>query len=80
MQAGGCSRIHLHAMHRFWEGWLKWSVEAGIDYFVGGKIPAWLDLLGLKVVAGEGHPRSSTAGLIGQHSGLRPYTSWRPHC
>ena len=39
----------------FWRGWLKWSAEAGIDYFIGRKIPAWLDSLGLRGVAGEGH-------------------------
>lgn len=43
------------SMKMFWQGWLKWSVEAGIDYFVGGKVPAWLDSLGLEDVAGEGH-------------------------
>jgi hypothetical protein len=42
-------------MHTFWQGWLKWSIEAGIDYFVGRKIPAKLDSLGLENVAGEGH-------------------------
>ena len=43
------------SMHNFWQGWLKWSAESGIDYFIGRKIPAWLDSLGLNDVAGEGH-------------------------
>ena len=43
------------SMLTFWQGWLKWSVESGIDYFIGRKIPAWLDSLGLNDVAGEGH-------------------------
>ena len=50
-----CTVAEPDSMHRFWEGWLRWSVEAGIDYFVGRKIPVWLDSLGLEDVAGEGH-------------------------
>ena len=41
-----CTVAEPDLMHRFWEGWLRWSVEAGIDYFVGRKIPVWLDSLG----------------------------------
>ena len=67
-------------MLRFWQGWLRWSVEAGIDYHIGRKIPAWLDSLGLTDVAGEGTPRSSTAVPIGQPTGLRPCRSWPLHC
>jgi hypothetical protein len=43
------------SIHAFWQGWLAWSVDAGIDYFIGRKIPAWLDSLGLNSIAGEGH-------------------------
>jgi SAM-dependent methyltransferase len=43
------------SMRIFWQRWVKWSVEAGIDYSIGRKIPAWLDSLGLEDVAGEGH-------------------------
>jgi SAM-dependent methyltransferase len=50
-----CTVTEPEAMRTFWQGWLKWSVEAGIDYFIGRKIPAWLDSLGLVEVAGEGH-------------------------
>jgi SAM-dependent methyltransferase len=50
-----CTVAEPDSMHTLWEGWLKWSVEAGIDYFIGRKIPAWLDSLGLQHVAGEGH-------------------------
>jgi len=57
-----CTVAEPDSMHRFWEGWLKWSVEAGIDYFVGRKIPAWLDLLGLEDVAGEGHTAQFNGG------------------
>jgi SAM-dependent methyltransferase len=50
-----CTVAEPDTMRAFWQGWLKWSKEAGIDYFIGRKIPAWLDSLGLEQVAGEGH-------------------------
>jgi SAM-dependent methyltransferase len=50
-----CTVTDPETIRRFWQGWLKWSAEAGIDYFIGRKIPAWLDLAGLESVAGEGH-------------------------
>jgi SAM-dependent methyltransferase len=50
-----CTATEPLAMHTFWQAWLKWSVEAGIDFFMGRKIPAWLDSLGLEGIAGEGH-------------------------
>jgi SAM-dependent methyltransferase len=43
------------SMRAFWQGWMKWSVSAGIDFLIGRKIPSWLDSLGLQDVAGEGH-------------------------
>jgi SAM-dependent methyltransferase len=57
-----CTVVEPDSMRSFWEGWLKWSVEAGIDYFIGRKIPAWLDSLGLKDVAGEGHTAQFNGG------------------
>ncbi len=50
------------SMRTFWEGWLKWSAEAGIHYFIGREIPAWLDSLGLEHVAGEGHTAHFNGG------------------
>jgi SAM-dependent methyltransferase len=50
-----CTVTEPEVMRAFWQGWLTWSAEAGIDYFIGRKIPAWLDELGLEDVAGEGH-------------------------
>jgi SAM-dependent methyltransferase len=50
-----CTVTEPDAMQAFWQGWLKWSAEASIDYFIGRKIPAWLDSLRLEDVAGEGH-------------------------
>lgn len=34
----------------FWQGWLAWSREQGIDYFIGRRLPAMLSRLGLKDV------------------------------
>ena len=34
----------------FWEGWLAWSREQGIDYFIGRRLPAMLSGLGLQDV------------------------------
>jgi len=31
----------------FWQGWLAWSREQGIDYFIGRRLPAILSGLGL---------------------------------
>jgi len=57
-----CTVTQPDAMRAFWQGWLKWSVDAGIDYFIGRKIPAWLDSLGLEDVAGEGHTAQFNGG------------------
>jgi len=35
----------------FWEGWLAWSREQGIDYFIGRRLPGMLSGLGLQDVA-----------------------------
>jgi SAM-dependent methyltransferase len=50
-----CTVSEPESMYAFWQGWLGWSAKAGIDYFIGHKISAWLDSLGLEKVAGEGH-------------------------
>ena len=50
-----CTMTEPDSMRRFWQGWLKWSVDAKIDYFIGREVPAWLDSFGLLDVAGEGH-------------------------
>jgi SAM-dependent methyltransferase len=48
-----CTVAEPDSMRMFWQGWLKWSIEAGIDYFIGRKIAAELGSLGLQNVAGE---------------------------
>jgi SAM-dependent methyltransferase len=39
----------------FWQHWLQWSVDEGIDYSIGPEIAPELDSLGLEGVAAEGH-------------------------
>jgi SAM-dependent methyltransferase len=43
------------ALYDFWQGWLKWSVAAGIDYWLGRNMPGILAANGLLEVAAEGH-------------------------
>jgi SAM-dependent methyltransferase len=57
-----CTVAEPDSMRVFWQGWLKWSVEARIDYFIGRKIPAWLDSLGLEDVASEGYTARFNGG------------------
>jgi SAM-dependent methyltransferase len=39
-----------HEVRAFWEGWLAWSREQGIDYHIGRRLPATLARLGLESV------------------------------
>lgn len=36
----------------FWDGWLAWATESGIDYFVGRKLAPQLQALGLEHISG----------------------------
>jgi len=38
------------AVHAFWEGWLAWARDQGIDYHIGRRLPAMLAGLGLENV------------------------------
>jgi 2-polyprenyl-3-methyl-5-hydroxy-6-metoxy-1,4-benzoquinol methylase len=40
---------------RFWEQFLRWAVAHQIDYYVGRKIPEWLQAEGLLNICSEGH-------------------------
>jgi SAM-dependent methyltransferase len=57
-----CTVAEPDSMRVFWRGWLAWSEAAGIDFFIGRKIPSWLDSLGLEDVAGEGHTAQFNGG------------------
>lgn len=50
-----CTVSEPPSMRTFWQGWLRWSIEANIDYFIGRKIPFWLASLQLEKVVGEGY-------------------------
>ena len=50
-----CTIAEPAALRSFWQGWLRWSADCGIDYFIGPKIPVWLDGLGMEQVGAEGH-------------------------
>jgi SAM-dependent methyltransferase len=39
-------------VHRFWEGWLRWSREQGIDYFLGRTLAGRLAALGIDDIDG----------------------------
>lgn len=40
---------------RFWEQFLQWAASHEIDYYVGRKVPAWLQADGLTNIDSEGH-------------------------
>jgi SAM-dependent methyltransferase len=41
-------------LRAFWQAWLQWSKSAGVDYFVGSRMPALLSATGLDHVGAEG--------------------------
>jgi len=57
-----CTVVEPESMRAFWRAWMTWSEQSGIDYYVGRRIPACLDALGLKDVAGEGHTAQFNGG------------------
>jgi SAM-dependent methyltransferase len=58
------------AIREFWQGWLAWSHELGIDYFIGRRLPAMLSTLG----AGDVGATAETA----LYSGGSPWADyWR---
>jgi len=57
-----CTVTEPDSMRNFWQGWLKWSFESDIDYFIGRKIAHWLDSLGLRDIAAEGHTPQFNGG------------------
>jgi ubiquinone/menaquinone biosynthesis C-methylase UbiE len=40
---------------QFWEQFLQWAASHQIDYYVGRRIPAWLQAEGLTGITSEGH-------------------------
>ena len=41
-------------LRAFWQAWLEWSNSAGVDYFIGRKMPDLLSATGLEDVGAEG--------------------------
>lgn len=68
-----CTVTEPDSIHTFWQGWVKWSAEAGIDYFIGRKIPACWIRLAWRILLAKGTPRTSTVAQIGRNTGLRAY-------
>jgi SAM-dependent methyltransferase len=65
-------------VNAFWHGWLQWSKSAGIDYFIGRRMPALLAASGLQAVGAEGHTAYYAGGSpwatywLETHRELRP--------
>ena len=54
----------------FWDGWLSWSREQGIDYFIGRRLPTMLSELGLADI-------EATAETALYHGGSSWAEYWR---
>jgi hypothetical protein len=52
----------------FWEHFLQWAATHGIDYYVGRKIPGWLQAEGLVGISSEGH------AIL--YNGGSPFAAW----
>jgi 2-polyprenyl-3-methyl-5-hydroxy-6-metoxy-1,4-benzoquinol methylase len=48
------STVEPPTQRAFWNSFLRWAAKQEIDYFVGRKVPAWLQELGLQDVSAEG--------------------------
>jgi SAM-dependent methyltransferase len=66
------------SMLKFWQGWLEWSVEAGIDFFIGRKMPAMMAVAGLESVSAEGHSALFNGGSPWANYWLRTLRELRP--
>jgi ubiquinone/menaquinone biosynthesis C-methylase UbiE len=60
----------------FWEQWLAWSIERGIDYHIGRKLAAQLAVLGLERISGS----AETAIYNGGSRWADYWTSTSPSC
>jgi SAM-dependent methyltransferase len=56
------------SLQKFWQGWLKWSATAGIDYFVGRKLPGML--------AGASLRRVEAVGNTAIYNGGSPWATY----
>ncbi len=49
------STVEPPSQNHFWEQFIQWATTHHIDYYVGRKIPAWLQAEGLLNINSEGH-------------------------
>lgn len=43
------------SQNQLWKAFIRWAASHGIDYYVGRRIPRWLQEEGLGAIASEGH-------------------------
>jgi SAM-dependent methyltransferase len=51
-------------VHAFWEGWLEWSRERGIDYYIGRTLAPHLASLGLANITGTAETAVYNGGSL----------------
>jgi SAM-dependent methyltransferase len=62
----------------FWQGWLAWSSEQGIDYFIGRRLPATLSSLGLQDVWATAETALYNGGSLWAQYWVQTVTELRP--
>ena len=62
----------------FWQGWLAWSREQGIDYFIGRRLPAALSGLGLQDVGATAETALYNGGSPWAQYWVETVTELRP--
>jgi len=62
----------------FWQGWLAWSREQGIDYFIGRRLPAMLAGLGLREVTAAAETALYNGGSLWAGYWRQTVTELRP--
>jgi len=65
-------------VHAFWQGWLAWSREEGIDYFIGRKLPAMLADLGLEDIEATAQTALYNGGSLWARYWTRTIGELRP--
>jgi SAM-dependent methyltransferase len=66
------------AVRRFWHGWLAWSREQGIDYFIGRRLPQMLSRLGVADVNASAETALYNGGSAWAEYWRRTITELRP--
>jgi SAM-dependent methyltransferase len=65
-------------VREFWAGWLDWSCERGIDYFIGRRLPAMLSRLGLADVGATAETALYNGGSLWAAYWRQTVTQLRP--